>query len=694
VSTDFEIREHWLYQAAMEAIRPPPVLDCLAWNEKYGRLSARDSSRPGKWTSAQTPYVRHWLDLASARKIGRSFMGDRDPYAHLTEQMWIVKGTQTGLTRSVLLAILGWSVDQQPGPTGYFLPRKDDLLDVQKERILPFFEESPQLAKHLPPKGTDLRKQGLTADRWHLDTETIYWLCSSLALDLRSRPLCDEAWDEYDMAPLNAEGQGYAIDLGLDRQKTFARRRLAYGVTTPTDVTNPGWRQLLGGSHERILVDCLECGATQELNWDGLVIVDQGTCYTLKEAVAAGYDHQAVMVSGSTASLAFWSCEHCGRCHTAAERDRIVTEACRKGRWVPGQWVQNEKNPQGLWTPWADFDSGHRLTASSRCETTVRTGHMHSLYSTFVSLAEAASREMKLIKQGSDEEWIAHRNNWRAEPTLPMASQNAVTPESILEVLEHKHPRFTGPPQVQKVLITCDQQGNERDRVWFPYVCRGWGPYGESWLIDAGQVAGWDELELLEKKLWTIGTKQMPCHAIVVDAANGNVRVDVQQWAQGKANKRILLHGRANLSQPVMQRFARDPRKQTQGKRLLPNVRYYYTQSDSWKTRLNDRVTKSLGIAGWHLCADVPDAYLASLGSEHLVTVKKRDGRPGKRWVPRTIVTPSGREEEREDTHWWDCEHMQLCAAHILKYDSLLEPEPDAPAPIQQGGGFMDGYNL
>jgi len=691
-----------VYRRLTQALAVPPPMDCLTWNRRFGRLSNRDSARPGAWSDISTPYVCHWLDCASARKLGRSFCGNHDPYAHLTEQIWIVKGTQTGLTRSLLLAILGWLMDQQPGPTGYFLPRKEDLPEVQKERLLPFWEESPQLARHLPAEGTEARKRKITDKRWHFSSGTIYYLCSSIAMDLRSRPLCDEVWDEFDQSPTNVDNQGDAISLGLERQKTFGRRRLAFGVTTPTDVANPGWRRLTSGSHERLLIDCQSCGASQELSWEGLRILDPAAGnqpLTLTKAVEAGIDSQRVMISGADGSpgLARWACALCGQLHTTRERDQITLKACRDRHWVPGEWVLNPKNPHGLWLPAADFDSGHRLTTWAKCETTIRTGHLHSLYSTFVTLCEAAAREMNLIKQGSESEWISHRNNWRAEPTLPVATQEATTPAQILSILEHKHPRYTAPAQVQKILITCDQQGNERDQCWFPYVVRGWGVRGETWLIDAGRANDWDELYALEQRLWTVGTGQRPCDAIALDGANGNVRVYVQTWAQENASKRFILHGRPNAAQPIIQRFARDARKNNpHSKRMLSGIRYYYTDPDAWKTMLNDRLKKTPGLPLWHLCHAVPDSYLASLGSEGQVRVIAAGGRAKTAWRPRTIVTPTGLEEERKDTHWWDCEHMQLAAAHVLKFDTLAEPEELNLARFDTtpGEGFLDGFDL
>jgi hypothetical protein len=467
------------------------------------------------------------------------------------------------------------------------------------------------------------------------------------------------------------------MEIGLDRMKTFGRRRLAVGVTTCTFVGNPGWRRLLTGSHERLLVDCLQCGAAQELNWDFLRIMDPAagaTALSLADAVKAGIDPERVMISGTRGQdgLARWACAYCGRLHTARERDNLVLDACRANRWVPGKWVLDESHPSGSWSPWAKFDDGHRFMSKPPCETTIRTGHIHSLYSSFVTLCECAAREMRLLDLGGgEEEWTAHRNNWRCEPTIPDRSGDA-EPAAIATSTAGGNPRGTAPAGADRILITCDQQGNSLDDANFPFVVRGYKE-GESWLIETGTVYGFDEVEELEKSLWTVGMNRVACKAIAMDAANGNMRQYVQTWAQAKANRRFLLHGRDNIATSVQRRYA-SVHKRPGRSELMTGVHYYYTNVDTWKTMLWDRI-RSIG-PGWHAFVNPPAEYISSLGSEHRIIVKDRRGRTSERWVPRELVTKSGRTEERTDTHWWDCEHMQLAGAHILQWDVKPKSQP------------------
>jgi hypothetical protein len=222
---------------------------------------------------------------------------------------------------------------------------------------------------------------------------------------------------------------------------------------------------------------------------------------------------------------------------------------------------------------------------------------------------------------------------------------------------------------------------------WFPFVVRGWGANGESWLIDEGIARGIDEVLALEATEWTIGRDVMRAGAVAIDAANGNVRVDLQTWAQANASLRMLLHGRDNLSLPIVQRYARDPKK-TGTKKMLSGVRYYYTDVGSWKTRLAGRIANADG-PGWHTCTGLDVQYIGSLGSEHQVEARSATGRPVQRWVPREVVNASGLLVERTDTHFWDCEHMQLAAAHVLGWDELKEET----AVVTEAPSRRDGWD-
>lgn len=629
---------------------------------------------------SKTPYWQHWHDLATARRLGPSYLAERDPHAHRTEQIWLVKGTQMGGTRSFLYALLSWLVDCHPAPTGFFLPRKEDFPEVQDDRLLPLFEECPRLARHLPA-GSEARRLAITQASWRLAAMSLYFLCSSNKMDLRSKPLAYTIWDEFDQNPLACGGEGDPISLGLKRSETFERIRLALGITTPTLVSNHGWRLLRRGSHERLLIRCPHCQADQELHPDGLRIVDDdGTVHDLAAAAKAGIEPEVVKLR----RWARWRCANpsCEALIDQHQKERLVAEACAARRWVPGTWALDAQHPTGAWTPRAEFAPGMRLAHVPPIESTIRTGHLNSLYSPFVSLHKFAAEGLTAA-YGTELDRITFNNTYRAEPTVPTP---AAPPPSLAAVVRRaEHPAGTGPAAIQRIIATADQQGASHAGSWFPYVVRGWGSGGASWLLAEGKAANWDELAELEQRPWLIGGQPRLADLMTLDGANGPMKVHIQAWAQLNASTRIILNGRDDLSDLIRQRSNQGRTK----RRTASNVRWYYYHADAWKSTLHDRLqaaaagTTTPGVPPWLLHHAPDPEYLASLHSEMPVPILDRRGKQRIAWRPRTIITKSGQEVERDDTHWLDCEVHQLVAARIMGWDDLPDPEPDTtPDPI------------
>ncbi len=642
-----------------------------SWNETHGRLSSRDSSMPGPWRGGVVPYLRHWHELATARKQGKRYMGDRDPWAHLTEQIWIVAGTQSAKTRSFLYASLGYLVDQHPSPKGLILPRKKDFKRVLDNRVRPFFTETPKLADHFP-KGKQDQKIAITYEAWTLDTCTLYFLCGDIADDLRSWPICDLLFDEFDLLPIDCEKQGDPIELALDRQKTWPRTRLALGATTPTTVDGHGWRRLCSGSHERLLVECPACNGHQELDPDQLRWPEDATSDDIK-----------------TRDLARFDCRWCKASHDSPAKDAMVRQAAEADRWVPGKWEISADHPSGKWLPRAKFDAAGRLFDVEPAATTIRTGHFNSLYSPFVTLSDFAAHHVHAKTKGSAAEWQAHQNGWRCEPSIPQVVVASST-EEISAVVTLPYGRGVA-PEGQRILLTLDQQGNTTDSCWFPWVARAFGAAGASWQIDCGEVHGWDELEMLCARGFTAAGERRAADVIAMDSANGNMRVAVQTWCSKEPSRRLLLRGSQVLESPWRKRGS-----DSRGKRMLRGVTQYYFDSTAFKNTLNDRLHGTKLAPPWFLPSDAPDYMLRSLTSEEQVPERKKIPGGGWRtihvWQPRAMYNEVGMVVMRTDNHWWDCETMALVVSDIKGWKDLIEiPKPGtepkpAPNPEWIGG--------
>lgn len=646
-----------------ESLHTPPPIACVPWNEQHGRLSARDSALPGAWKIKNAPQMAHWLDLISARRLGRGFMGERDQYAHLTERIWLIAGTQSMKTRSLLYAAMGFCVDRFPCPKAYVLPRLKDFKRVLDNRLRPFFDETPQLERHFP-RGKRDRTNAITYQAWRLITQTIYMLCGEIADDLRSFPVCDIFLDEFDLLPLNVKGkgdkddkgdnsQGDPIEIVADRQKTWPRQRLMVGVTSPTGVNGHGWRRLCSGSHERLLVRCQRCSADQELHPDQLRWPAGATADQVK-----------------LGRLARWACAHCG--HEIADdgtKETMVTEASAAHHWVPGAWALDAKNVKGLWTPSADFDDGHRLLRIHPPETTTRSGHQNSLYSRFVSLSDFVAHGIQVETKGDQAERIAHINGWRCEPYFP---QLIAPPElDLIARVSSGYHYFIGaaPAGPEHVALICDQQGTTRASSWFPYEVKGYGADGEQWLIEAGDVDGFEELERLEAKTFNVGGRMMPIEVTALDGSNGTMRVPLQEWAARKPRTRFLLTGRFWPDYLWQLRVAGGI-KERRNKRIITGARIFNFHANAYRTELDGRRRGIEGARKWNLPDDVPDFYLASMTAEEQKPAKVRmPGFMSKQtvliWEPRVVYNERGDITVRTDNHWWDTSVMALVVSDI-----------------------------
>ncbi len=630
---------------------------------------------PGPWRGAIVPHMRHWQDLVSARRLGRKFMGHRDQYAHLTEQIWLVAGTQSTKTRSLLYASLGYLVDQWPSPKALVLPRLKDFKKVLDNRVRPFFNETPTLARHFPQRAS-LLKQAITYSAWTLDTCTLYMLCGELADDLRSFPISDLFFDEFDLLPIDCEGQGDPIELVLDRQKTWPRTKLAIGVTTPTAVDGHGWRRLCSGSHERLFVRCRSCGADQELHPDQLRWPADKTPDQIKV-------HR----------LASWACAYC-KAEVADDgtKDRLVAEAADAFRYVPGTWAITGETPGGKWTPHADFDDRHQITRVHAAETTIRTGCVNSLYSQFVSLSEFAAHELAAKQKGNASEWTAHLNGWRCEPTIQQVAP-AIDMTTLGEKATGSHYGLGTCPTSDggKLALICDQQGNSRATAWFPYVVRYIAPGGDSWLVDAGKAMSFEELETLEKREYTIGSDRVAPDVVAMDGANGMMRVPIQTWAAKDPSHRIVLQGRFWPDFLWRERIA-GSKKETLNKRIISGARVYSYHSNAYRTEVDSRMRWQEGSRKWNLPDDSPDFYLASLTAEEQVLDEIRLPGVGRTkqlvWKPRITHDQQGKIVVRTDNHWWDCEVMAAVVADILGWN---ETRPKGPKPKYGFIGMVEG---
>jgi hypothetical protein len=668
LATDQDIKRS--ARAAFDARAAERSLASWRWCDRH--LIIPTGEGPRRYDSTLTPYWRYWLEILQGRIDGI----EHHPGAHLVEQAYIVSANQVGKTLGLLLAVLEWAAAVHPRDAGLVLDSIKNIRKCIRGRLRPTFDASPRL-RQLMPKGAAELRERMGMQLWELIESLVYFLDGCTAKDLRSIPLPLLLLDEFDVLPADVQGEGDPIRLALDRQKTFPLIRLLLAITTPTTVDGHGWYRLCRGTHERLVVRCLECPAHWWLDPDFLSAAGEGlTAEEIRETDGARL-----------------VCPRCGRGHTTAERDHLVLRACEPtrwtelGGWVPGRW---ETEPDGgqKWTPSADVDdTTGRYREVETPRGAVRSGWINSLYSPFVATGTFLAEQM-LAKSGSLEEWLTFRNGWRAEPTGDAAQ--AIEAETIKVVVsdDQTYTMARCPYRGKTLVCTIDQQGIAWDRCWFPWVVRLWAEDGESWLVGAGghdkesPCRGWDALAALLARRFDVGDEPMPVHFCTVDTANGPLTPQIRGWCGKQQPFRRSLSGSGTMRPDNPYSITRLTRQNAAKMQGLHQA--YYYNSNFFRNELAAYMRGQR--APWHIPSDAPQWYRESLRSERQRTVtERRHGRLQTLtvWEPDVVTLPDGKTRERDDNHWWDVEVAQIAAVTI--FGLLPDDRPQARRIVRRG---------
>lgn len=597
------------------------------------------------------PYLRRIYQLVEDR-VTHTGQG-----AHV-EEFWLVAGSQVGKT-SWVYGFLCWILGCFPRDMGFVMSRLESLKRTNKLKLQPMIKKCERLKVQLPRSAEGLR-QALGARMWQM-AATINFLCGSVANDLRMLPLGILVFDEFDNLPANCEGEGDPIKLGQDRQKDFPHDKMTLGSTTPTTITAHGWRRLCAGTNERLHIACPGCGAHVWLDPDRLIAPTDATA------------DEIVMND-----LATWVCPYCDVAHTSDQKDRAVIAACESleftdaGGWVPGTWAVTPEFPLGIWTPLAVRNPDDRKLYMVPPLVGLRVSQwLNSLYARSITYGAFLANELN-AKEGTPEEWQAHVNGWRAEPY--MFTMGAINDRDVA-LTEDTDPAYilgSCPYECRALILVVDQQGNDSATLWLPYSIRAWhcidGVVSSS-LIEAGEIrrgaGSWKAIEELELRGFSVGGKMIRSGLTVVDAGNGNMDADVLAFCALKPKRRIATKGdgRMDKSVPWM-----DVKPKAGGDRRV-FCRFIRLNTNHWKNKLYDQLTRQDGALIWRRPKSVPDWYTSSLTSEERIEQEvDYGGRKIKTlvWRPRMLVNTRGHAAARTDTHWWDCEYVHQAIADVF----------------------------
>jgi phage terminase large subunit GpA-like protein len=531
---------------------PPEKLTPSEWTERYRILPPSVAAEAGKLRLGRTPYMTGILDCLNEPGV---------------EEIVFVKPTQIGWS-TALESLVGFWIDNDPGPILLVLDSQKTAQEVVDERINPLIENTPNLKSRLSPHAHDSTLNAIKFDSCPL---YVGWAGSPGTLARRAvrYVLCDEA-DKY---PSNAGREADPVSLATERTATYGYRRRVLIGSTPTLRTGTVWRAWeSSGDKRQYHVPCPHCGEYQtlvfgQIKYPELSIAD-------KNQYADAIEQK---------QLAYYECKHC---------QKPIRESHRPKMLARGVWLSENQT--------IDKDG----TISGERPKSKRVGFwinvLYSPWRTFSAIA--AEHRRSLNDPGRIQNF---RNSWLAEPWEEVVKTAAV--EDFRQLLTNAPQAGVVPAWAEYIIASADVQ---KDRMY--WIIRAWGAGYKSQLIAYGVAGNFADLkkQTLETQILLANGSCHLAHALIIDS--GYRTDEVYEFA--KTDHRIRAVKGDNDSQMML------VKQSTAGNDKGISLHLLNTQL------LKDRLSVLRNEKDkWLLNKAVEDVYLQHLASEHKTLIKGKE---------------------------------------------------------------------
>ena len=531
----------------------PDKMTVSEWADRYRRLDVKTSAEPGAWTTSRTPYLKGIMDAFS------------DPFV---DEITVMAATQVGKTEGIY-NMLGYIIDQDPGPTLMVLPRADDARSVSYNRILPMIQSSPILSRYIPENSDDMTKL-----EYHFDRMILYFAGSNSPADLASRPIRYLFLDEVDKYPKFSGREADPIKLASERQKTFWNKK-TIKVSTPTTREGYIYREYEKSDQRRFFVPCPHCSHMQ-------VLIFGQIKWPKEESAPETIKNE---------KLAWYECVNCkGRIEDSHKNKMMMA-----GKWIAD--VKTRTRHRGFW--------------------------INSLYSPWLTWSDIAAEFLK--SKDYIELLMNFVNSWLAEVWEERIEETTV---DKIRTLSRDYAEGAVPDDCLVLTAGVDVQ---KDHFYF--VIRGWGYYEESWLIRATRCEYWDDIveALFKTEYKRINSQEsMPVYMSCVDS--GFRTDEVYRFCRHWADKTKAVKGQEEISGGRFYRAAKIDINSRTGSVIQGGLVLWNVNVTQYKDKINRLVT-SRDPAKWHLFRNPSEDYLNQFASEHKILIRNRTtGRAKEVW--------------------------------------------------------------
>lgn len=288
---------------AFQSFKAPENLTVSEWADRYRKLSPENSAEAGQWKTSRTPYLRDIMD---------AFTDDR------VQQIVVVAGSQVGKTECEL-NMLGYMIDQDPGPAMFVLPALDTAEDFSKRRLTPMLRDTEPLKGKI--EAAKAKSGNNTILKKIYPGGMLTFAGSNSPSSLASIPARYVFGDEIDRWTRDAGGEGDPWKLLQARTTTFYNRKMVQ-VSTPTiKGSSPIVSAFELGTQEYWSVLCPDCGEYHFIDFNSM-----------------RFDPKVVMVGGKKQFMVEkvdYACPDCG----CINSEQVI-------RHQPMKWIA--KSPEAI----------------------------------------------------------------------------------------------------------------------------------------------------------------------------------------------------------------------------------------------------------------------------------------------------------------------------------------------------------
>lgn len=579
------------------------------WADENRILDPKISAEPGHWHTNRTPYLRGIMDALVDRNV---------------EQITIKSSTQIGKTES-LLNMLGYVIDQDPGPALFVMPRKDDARSINKDRIQPMIQLAPALSRHLTAYDDDVTQFVVGLDRM-----IVYLAWANSPAALASKPIRFLFLDEVNKYPSFSGREADPIKLATERTRTFWNRKIIK-VSTPTTAEGYISREYDQSDKCQYHIPCAHCGKYQPFVFANLRF---SKSERRPDAVRAS-------------KKAYYECVKCKKAIT----DSMKQTALRDGVWVPaGARVA--------------IDGTVKLSAGHSSH---RGFWLNALYSPWLSFSDIAAEWLSC--QGRSELLMNFVNSWLAEEWKEKVEERK--PDQLRK---HACEYEVGTVPEGAVVLTA---GVDVQLDHFYYVIRAWGVGYESWLVDAGRVESWEEVFSLvfNRSFPSVNKNIEPFQTRLVCVDTGYRTDEVYDICREWIGLARPIKGQHDLRGLIYKPSHID--KYPDGRVIQGGLRLYHIDTNLLKDKLARLISSGMDntVRKFHLHRNPKKIYLDQMCAEGKVL--ERGKKNNQREVWKKIAG-----HQRCD--FWDCEVYAISAAEMLRVYGLREHDVARPAAPQK----------